>query len=72
MPPARDAARGLLGDADLVKFARYAPATPAQAAVVATAQSILSSWDSATASPAAVATDRDPDGAGSHDQEGGA
>ncbi|GEM_PF-994238 len=51
--PARDAADNLLGAADLVKFAWFAPASPAPAAVLATARSILSWWDAAGSSPAA-------------------
>jgi hypothetical protein len=50
--PARDAAGDLLGDADLVKFARYAPASPAPAELLATARSILSGWDAAGSSAA--------------------
>jgi hypothetical protein len=69
--PARDAAGDLLGDADLVKFARYAPASPAPAVVLATARSILTGWDAAGSSPAAGEPDGNGDASGTRDPEAG-
>ena len=43
--PARAAASDVLDAADLVKFARYAPAAPAPATLLATAHSVLSDWE---------------------------
>ncbi len=51
VPAARDEARELLGAADLVKFALYAPSAPAPAAVLVAARSILTGWDAAGAPP---------------------
>jgi hypothetical protein len=71
VPPARDAAAHLLGAADLVKFARYAPAAPAPAAVLATARSLLSGWDGAGASPGAAEPDGNGDAGETRDWEAG-
>jgi hypothetical protein len=57
LPTVRDAAGDLLGAADLVKFARYAPAPPAPAAVVGTARSILSEWAATALAPDAGMVD---------------
>ena len=51
VPPAGDEAGELLGAADLVKFALYAPSAPAPAAVLVSARSILTGWDAAGAPP---------------------
>jgi hypothetical protein len=51
VPPARHEAGKLLGAADLVKFALYAPPAPAPAAVLVAARSILTGWDTAGAPP---------------------
>ncbi len=69
--PARDAAGGLLATADLVKFARYAPASPAPAAVLATARSILSGWDAVGSPPAAGEPDGNGDASETRDGEAG-
>jgi hypothetical protein len=66
-PPARAAALELLGAADLVKFAWYAPAPPAPAALLATARSVLSDWEAAPvglAAPGAPESHEDADGNG--------
>jgi hypothetical protein len=71
IPPVRDAAGDLLGAADLVKFARYAPASPAPAAVLATARSILSGWDAAGSSPAAGEPGGNGDDSETRDRDAG-
>jgi hypothetical protein len=60
-PPARAAALELLAAADLVKFAWYAPAPPGPVVLLATARSVLSDWDAASAGVAA------PDARASHE-----
>lgn len=61
VPHARDEAGHLLGAADLVKFALYAPSAPAPAAVLATARSILTGWD-AVGAPANGNASGSPEG----------
>jgi hypothetical protein len=63
-PSVRAAARGLFAAADLVKFAWYAPAPPGPSTLLATARSVLSDWDAASAGVAAPGTGEPHEGAG--------